>query len=417
MSPRKLLILGASAAEIFIVERARKMGVYTIVSDHYTDRTLSPAKNFADEAWDISWTDFDALSAKCRERGVNGVLAGFSEFRVHSMIKLCGILGLPAYITEEQLFKTADKTEFKKCCQKYGVPVVPAFAPDDPEMIFPVIVKPADRGGSIGIAVAHNREEYENAKTHALELSPCGNVVVEKYMGDCTKFDVYYVVRAGVPELVASNDTVMCPRAKGQEILQAAWTFPSASESVYREKIDVSVRKMLRGLGIIDGYITISGFVDANREMYIFETGFRLSGDFSFKYTERVFGRNYIDMLIGHALRGNATNIPRELGNTATAHAMIAVNYFAKDGRAKNVKIDEKLKNSENAELILCEFGSKYDSHGGLLKKSAMLFCHGKTMPEAAKTYEEFFDAYDLTDENGASLVYYRPTFKNDFEK
>lgn len=40
----KLLILGGNPTEIEIVERAKKLGLYTIVTDNHTDWKLSPAK-------------------------------------------------------------------------------------------------------------------------------------------------------------------------------------------------------------------------------------------------------------------------------------------------------------------------------------------------------------------------------------
>ena len=39
----KLLILGGNPTEIEIVERAKKLGLYTIVTDNHTDWKLSPA--------------------------------------------------------------------------------------------------------------------------------------------------------------------------------------------------------------------------------------------------------------------------------------------------------------------------------------------------------------------------------------
>lgn len=59
-----------------------------------------------------------------RESGVDGILAGYSEFRVENMIKLCERLNFPCYINNEQLEITRDKIKFKECCRKYGVPVV-----------------------------------------------------------------------------------------------------------------------------------------------------------------------------------------------------------------------------------------------------------------------------------------------------
>ena len=121
----KLLILGATYHEIGIIKRAQNKGIYTIVTDSNLDWSKSPAKYMADEAWDISWSDIDALVEKCNEVKVNGVIAGFSEFRVENMIKLCERLGLPCTLSMEQLDITRDKIKFKKLCAEYGIQGVP----------------------------------------------------------------------------------------------------------------------------------------------------------------------------------------------------------------------------------------------------------------------------------------------------
>lgn len=240
-----------------------------------------------------------------------------------------------------------------------------------------------------------------------MELSPSGNIVIEKYLGECTKFDVYYIIQHGIPVLVSSNDTVMCPRIKKQEILQAAWTFPSHNEEIYKQKLDGSVKDMLQGLGIYNGYITISGFVDDKSNMYIFETGFRLSGDFSFKYTERALGYNYIDMLIEQALYGDVSLIDCTYKKNSTY--LLVVNYYVKDGVAAKIRKSDKLKVSPNVELVECRYGNEFNSYGGLLRKSAMLFCYGNSVDKTRNCYNDFYDAYDIEDVDGKSMIYFKP--------
>ena len=75
---KRLLVLGGNYTEFVIVKRAKALGVYTIVTDNHADWSLSPAKQIADEAWNISWSDIDALYRKCSETEVDGILAGFS---------------------------------------------------------------------------------------------------------------------------------------------------------------------------------------------------------------------------------------------------------------------------------------------------------------------------------------------------
>ena len=60
---KKLLIVG-SYNESDMVEVAHEMGLYVIVVDNVLDRKVAHAKNVADEAWDISYTDIEAVAAK-----------------------------------------------------------------------------------------------------------------------------------------------------------------------------------------------------------------------------------------------------------------------------------------------------------------------------------------------------------------
>ena len=70
---KKLLILAGADVHVKIVRAAKKEGIYTIVTD-YLDVKDSPAKQIADECWNLSITDVDAIADKCKDEKVNGVL-------------------------------------------------------------------------------------------------------------------------------------------------------------------------------------------------------------------------------------------------------------------------------------------------------------------------------------------------------
>ena len=325
LNGKKLLILGASNNEIDVVKMAKELGCYAIVTDYYDSWEENPAKYVADEVWHISWSDTEALENKCRENDINGVIGGFSEFRVEAMIDLCERLGLPCYITREQLEVTRDKDLFKKLCKKFGVPVVNEYAPDDHNIVFPVIIKPTDRGGSIGINVAYNADEYKRNLEYAYSMSPSKKVVVEDFIGDGVKFDCSYAIVDGEPILIETCDTTMLSKEKGHETLQKAWTFPSSHEKEYIEQVDRQVKSMLNSLGMRYGVANISFFYREGH-FYVFETGFRLGGGHSFDYQRMTRGIDYLQMLIHHAVGEPInidTSIPEERGVAVTYNIYI----------------------------------------------------------------------------------------------
>ncbi|HSP21341.1 MAG TPA: hypothetical protein VLQ20_03335 [Planococcus sp. (in: firmicutes)] len=56
---KKILILGASTHMIDVVKTAKRMGFYTIIADR---DPASPAKAFADKAYDSSTDELDRLA-------------------------------------------------------------------------------------------------------------------------------------------------------------------------------------------------------------------------------------------------------------------------------------------------------------------------------------------------------------------
>lgn len=331
----KLLILGATYHEIDIIYRARIKGIYTIVTDLHTDWSESPAKFLADEAWNLSWSDLAVLVERCKESKVNGVLAGFSEFRVENMIKLCAALHLPCALSMEQLDITRDKIKFKNLCQQYDIPVVPEYQFEDKKS-YPVIIKPVDRAGSIGINVANSDEEFYQYYHIAKELSPSGKVVIEDFIDDGIKVDLYYYVKDGNPILLGTSDTIMCEGTLGAKILQKAWIFPSRYQDRYLSSIDFKVKKMLVGICIRNGYATMSAFYRKNH-FYFFEAGFRLSGELSYNYYQHLSGINYIDTLIDYALGINNTDNYVDCYDFSGNMKSVILNFFGLNGQVKRM--------------------------------------------------------------------------------
>ena len=123
---KKLLILGSNAITCEIVEAAKTLGVYTIVTS-WNKLEDAPAKQIADEYWDISLTDYDALLKKRKEECIDGILTGFTDSYLLPYQHLCELAGLPCYATKEVFETTIDKAKFKQLCRDNGIPVIPEY--------------------------------------------------------------------------------------------------------------------------------------------------------------------------------------------------------------------------------------------------------------------------------------------------
>ena len=402
----KLLILGGNPTEIEIVERAKKLGLYTIVTDNHTDWKLSPAKQLADEGWNISWSDVDTLAKECQEENVNGVIAGFSEFRVDNMIQLCERLHFPCSLTMHQLDVTRDKLLFKETCRKYGLNTIPEHNVNDGDISFPVIVKPVDRAGSIGINVAHDKEELAAYYETALRLSP-SKQVIEDFITDGIKVDVYYYVKDNEIIFLGSSDTIMCKGDLGAKILQKAWPFKSKYEKNYLKQVDGKVRDMFNGLAINNAYATMSMFY-RNGNFYFFEAGFRLSGEMSYHYYEKIAGINYLDSMIKHSM-GYKDNADYKEVLNCNNHCIV-LNFFGLDGDVDNIKGLEELKKNDNIYDIqlYVNRNEAIENSTNVFKKIAMFTIVAASFEDMVATVNAVNNTFDVFDKNGESLVYER---------
>ena len=403
---KKLLILAGGPYLITLVERAKELGVYTIVTDYY-DTETSPAKLVADEYWDISWEDLDTLEKKCREEHIDGITTGYSESPVDCCIKLCDRLGLPCYCTQDQLDFTRDKIRFKEVCRRNGVPVVKEYSSIDEVDEFPVIMKPVDRAGSIGVGVATCKEELKPVYDYAMEMSYSKHVIIEKYITGI-KVDVYYEIRDGKINLLSTSSSIFGKDNGFERVVQSAWYLPAHAHDLIVKEADPALRRMIADLGIKNGYIFISGFEDAGKLVF-FETGFRLCGGHLYNYYVDLGHVNNLDIFIYHALTGSTKDVPVPTKGDKNMKCM-TVNIYVKGGTIGKIDGFEEIGAMEDCRFtsITGHVGQKCRDDKAILDKVGMFyFCS----PSAEKLQQDTEEAYKLlkvVDVEGNDMIYDR---------
>ena len=306
---KRLLIVG-SPLEEKLVEAAHDMGLYVIVCDNVEDRSIGRAKNIADEAWDIDYNNLEIMTKKCLERKVDGVFAGYGEYRVLAASRLSKELNLHFYATEEQIEITRNKETFRKQCQKYKIPVPFNYASQingislNDEMIrFPVIVKPTDRSGRIGISICNNKNELNKAIELALSKSDSKTYVVEEYLVG-TEFTAVYTAADGIISLSCIDAKYITKDQKVSNFLCDCALAPAPFIASYIEQIDEKVKLFLTDLGLHDGIANFQGMYTENG-IYLFEMGLRLNGNNDWLYIEKENGLNHAKMLMAYSLSGS----------------------------------------------------------------------------------------------------------------
>ena len=299
---KRLLILGGMRFSCEIVNKAKAMGVYTIVAD-YNKIEDSPGKQIADEAADLSVIDVDAVVAYIKDHDIDGVFVGFNDMLLPYYADICSKTGVPCYGTKEQFETLIAKDQYKALCRQFGVPTIPEYDINDTNIKFPVLVKPVDSSGSRGITICHNRQELETAVETGRKASKKGKVLIERYM-DGREVTVFWTFQDGNYYLSGlANRHVKHNQGDDVIPLPVGYTFPSVYLPKYRKEVEENCKQMFRHLGIKDGMMFMQCKVE-DSTCYVYDLGFRLTGSLEYKILERVCGYNPLEMMICFALTG-----------------------------------------------------------------------------------------------------------------
>ena len=300
---RKLLVLGGKPiASCDIVNYAKEIGVYTIVTDNLSVNE-SPAKQIADESWDISTADTDKLQLMVIQNNIDAVFTGAHEFNISKTQELANRCNLPFYTTREQLEATSIKSLYKKLFKEFDLPVVPEFQLGDiTKSDYPVIVKPVDGSGGYGISICNNKEELELGVEHAKTFSNKSKILIEKYIND-KEVTIFYLLQNGNIYLSAMADRHTHSFDKNIIPLPVLYDFPSKHLDMFIDKQNDKTINALKSIGLKDGMLFIQAFVNDDEFIY-YDIGYRLTGTQEYNIREKVCGYNPLKMMVDYSLTG-----------------------------------------------------------------------------------------------------------------
>ena len=308
---KKLLILGGNPETIPLVEIANNWGIKTIVA---SARHTDPAKAYAWKSYDFEGLDADAVIKIATDEKVDGVLVGVADILVPMYCKVCEALDLPCYATQKIVDVFAFKDEFKATCERYGVHGIPEYKLDaemkreDLDKIkYPVMVKPVDNGGGVGMTVAFNEEQLREGVAKALDASYKKRFIVEKYM-QCEDMGMYYTFKDGVCSASCIYDRYTTDEQPGLSRVCLGGTYPSKHLNEYFNHMHDNALRMFKEIGIENGILMLSGFYE-NGEFYVYDTGFRLQGEAPHLLMKAIHGFDQREMLIRFALTGSEGSV------------------------------------------------------------------------------------------------------------
>jgi len=408
MDRKKLLLLGGQKKMCEIVEKARGLGYYTIVTDWYAD---SPAKRLADEAWDISIADTDALAARIADRKIDGVFTAFIDSYLEAYRALCEKAQLPCAMNRKVVQLCVNKRRFKEHCASYGIETIPTYplsetlSREELEALeYPVLLKPVDNSGSKGISVCSDSREVPEAYRRALRFSKERDVMAERFL-TCDYVVAYYIIRQGEPRLAMLLDKDMNRIGRGLVPYPAAVSTPSRYDGRYKQAMDEKVCRMLRDLNIPVGTVHISFFVSGSH-YYGVEMTARVAATREHIFYQRQTGEDVLAMQLQYAVTGRMEPVVCA-SPVSSAAVYTQVFLFVREGTIAKVEGLDALWQQRGVQdvLQLRKAGDSIRSDGSYGQLLARIWLEAENEREMIRLVDTVQSAVRAEDANGRSML------------
>ncbi len=284
MQIKKLAVIGASYLQLPLVKKAKVMGL-EVHCFAWAEGAI--CKELADYFYPISIVEKEEILKVCQEVGIDGICTIASDVAAPTVAYVANKMNLVGNDYEAAV-KANNKYQMREAFIKAGVPC-PQYIMVTPETLhssevidglrefqYPMISKPSDRSGSLGVTKIMNSSEFPSAVELAMEKSFKHQAMVEEFI-EGREISVEFISYNGVhyPLQITDKVTTEAPHFVELEHHQPS-TLP---DEMFTTIYDIT-KTALNALGLTYGASHAEYKITKEGRIAIMEIGGRMGGDF-----------------------------------------------------------------------------------------------------------------------------------------
>ena len=319
-----ILVLGAGAYQVPLINAAKAMGCKTVVA---SIPGPYPGFEMADIAAYVDTSDRESILEVAREHKVNGICTAGTDVALPSLGYACEALGLPG-VSYESATLASNKTKMKEAFAANGVNTAPfvrlsiaspaeTIAEACEKLAYPVMFKAVDSSGSRGIIKVSSEAEIEHALSEVARVSKTTEFLVESFL-DGFEVGAQAFVQQGAIEFVLPHGDYVFNADAGVPIGHYA----PLGEDKLAESISRETSKAIRALGL-DNCAVNADLIVTPKGTYVLEIGARSGATGLAEMVGLYFGYDYYKKIVEVALGMNADFSPTESKESAVVTRLI----------------------------------------------------------------------------------------------
>lgn len=227
-------------------------------------------KDICDVFYPVSITEQDEILRLCEQEQIDGVCTIASDVAAPTVAYVAEHMGLPGNQYDAAV-RAHDKYLMREVLVAAGVD-----CPKTDGTALPVIVKPTDRSGSLGVQKVERAEDLAAAIALAKRLSIAGEAIVEEFI-EGREISVEMISQHGVHHAlqITDKDTTGSPH-----FVELGHHQPSSLPADMQERIFAITRRALDALGLTEGASHSEYKITDAGRIVVMEIAGRMGGDF-----------------------------------------------------------------------------------------------------------------------------------------
>lgn len=281
---KKLAVIGASYLQLPLVKKAKEMGLEVHC---FAWAEGAVCKELADYFYPISIVEKEEILKVCQEVEIDGICTIASDVAAPTVAYVANKMKLVGNDYEAAV-KANNKYQMREAFMKAGVPC-PKYMMVTPETLhsseviaglrefqYPMLTKPSDRSGSLGVTKIVMPSQFYPAVELAMEKSFKYQAMVEEFI-EGREISVEFISYKGVhyPLQITDKVTTEAPHFVELEHHQPS----TLSEVMFSTIYDIT-KNALNALGLTNGASHSEYKITKDGRIAIMEIGGRMGGDF-----------------------------------------------------------------------------------------------------------------------------------------
>ena len=275
---KTLAIIGASYLQRPLVERAKETGLRTIC---FAWAEGAVCKDICDVFYPISIVEKEQILEICKKEQIDGICTIASDVAAPTVAYVAEQMGLVGNSYEASL-KANNKILMRKAFREAGIPcpqyriMVNGEWSMVNDLELPLIVKPSDRSGSLGVVKVEREEDLLPAIKAAQGYSFKHEAIVEQFI-EGREISVEFISYQGIHYPLQITDKVT---TEAPHFVEIAHHQPADLPKEQYEEIYELTKRALTALGVTNGASHSEYRITKEGKIYVMEIGARMGGDF-----------------------------------------------------------------------------------------------------------------------------------------